>query len=168
MGLDKLLIRLQMYQRTMQELYENYNCQYVVLDIKKGSYENIVRSSKLFSMLCRLGLDRYIIVKQEDSYEQKLHGGKSEQFQRLELFLPVIVKMMKVYSWLNYIPFYKSPKQTIQQGETFKEENPHSISNMPKESPLTILYSKAYRGCFAGLVFSTAVGLPLWLSLRKQ
>ena len=155
----KLNLAVSMYIRTMTELYENYNTQYVVMDIKKGSYDHIVSSSAVFSWICWAGFDKYIIVKHEDSYEQKLLGGQLERFQRIELYLPLIARCIKVYNWYygkNIIP--------IKQSLPFKDDKPHEIKEIPKETPMKQLQSQLFVSSFKGVVSLSCIGIPIFLT----
>lgn len=155
-----------MYLRTMKELYENYNCQYLALDIKKGSYENIVQSSTVFSIICKIGLDKYIIQKQNDSYEQKLHDGKSEQFQRLELYLPIIVRFIKLQNWFSQLFPHKKSNSWL-EGPNFVDSNPHLVL-VPKDNPMAQLRTALIHKSISLFVFSATIVLPLYFFSRSR
>lgn len=155
-----------MYLRTMKELYQNYNCQYLVLDIKKGSYENIVNSSRIFSLLCSTGLDKFIILKKEDSYEQKLLGGKSEKFERLELYLPIIVRFMNIHSWFSCFTGNSNKPLIMADAPAFVDKNPHFVPVQP-DNPIAQMKTMVVRKTLQTLVMSATLILPFYFFSKK-
>jgi hypothetical protein len=97
-----------MYSRAMRELYFTYGCNTLVMDIRKGSYDQIVSSSVVFQWICKLNLQQYIVTLRKDSYEQKQQGGQMEYFERLEIHLPLLSHALRATAFLQDT-FHRAP-----------------------------------------------------------
>merc|ERR1711963_1038627 len=93
----------------MEELYFHYSCRILVMDIRKGSYDQIIASSPVFQWLTRLGWDRHIVRLRKDSYEQRLQGGRYEYFERLEVELAPLAHAIRAMNWIQRLTSSRTP-----------------------------------------------------------
>ena len=134
---------VKMYTKVIREVYANYGCKILIVDIKAGSYDKIVSSSQIFRWITYFNIDKKIVIKKENSYTSTLQGGQTEQFERLELYLPILSPCLQIYSFYCNL-FTKKEKQTI---DWVDPAVPKVTSKLPKlliSSFLTAAISLAF------------------------
>jgi len=170
-NMGSLGLAVVMYSRAMEELYFHYHCRTLVMDIRKGSYDQIVSSYPVFQWLVRMGWDRYIVRVRKDSYEQRLQGGRYEYFERLELELPPLAHAIRFMNWMQrvrglvcgaysmYLPVTSTP---------LLHRAPRSyavVSPPPLDEPSFSHLLLA--GCFRRFVFAASLGIPLYYAITS-
>jgi len=118
---SKLNIAVQMYLRISEHLYYQRAVDTIFCDMIKGAVDKIIASSPPLSFARKIGLDKCIIVKQEDSYQLypeialEFDGNrgveneiriedtdKTEQFEQIVLKLPLLIA-----AWNSYLQLLK-------------------------------------------------------------
>jgi hypothetical protein len=93
-----LSLSVQMYCAIM----ERSESSYLLCDTLVGSLEHIVANNRLFRLLARLHLLRYLVRKREQSYEVITQDGHREKFERLVIYTTPLVATLKTAYWFAH------------------------------------------------------------------
>jgi len=88
---------VEMYIDTMEKVHK-LGAKFVAFDVVKGSPERIISSSQILSLLTKVGADRLVIAKRDDSYTREIEGKAQEKFEKLTLRLTALVTAIHIFS----------------------------------------------------------------------